>query len=137
MPIDFKPHGEFAAQLDGRVLVAHVRGTWNIEMHHASMLQSAALVSQLDADGEPWGTVVVVHDTLVSCLDVLEAGRDAVSARPSTSKLVALAWVMDPSIEGYSLLLPTYQDLYKGLLATEVFDDLDAARLWMGQVLDA
>lgn len=129
----FSPHGEQRTTRVGRVLVTHVAGHWNLEMQQHAMLQTQALVEELSREG-PWATVVVVEETLVTSMDVLEAGRNAVSQNPDL-KLVGLAWVIKPDVEGYSLLLPRYRAMYEGLIHTRVFDDYSAALLWAEKIV--
>ncbi len=129
----FSPHGEQRTTTVGQVLVTHVAGHWNLEMHQHSMQQTQALVDELSQRG-PWATVVVVEETLVTSLDVLEAGRNAVAQNPGL-KLVGLAWVIKPDVEGYSLLLPRYRAMYEGLIQTHVFDDYSAALNWAERVV--
>lgn len=130
----FKPHGHYRAEVQGRILYAHTSGHWNIEKHQEMSIESGLLAQSLDAGG-PWGSIVITHDTLVTSLDVLEAGRRAVADRVGISHLAAIAWVIRPDVEGYDLLLPRYQTLYEGLLPTAVFEDVDTARAWVEGVL--
>lgn len=130
----FKPHGHFRAEVRGRILIAHTSGHWNIEKHQEMSIQSAQLAQCLDAGG-PWASVVVTHDTLVTSLEVLDAGRKAVADRIGISQLAAVAWVIRADVEGYDLLSPRYEALYEGLLPTAVFEDVDTACQWVNGVL--
>jgi hypothetical protein len=116
--------------VEGQILVATVSGSWNIEMHHASREVARPLIERLNSVG-PWGVIVVIRETLVSSLEVLRAGRQAVAENPECSNMIALAWVIDPHVEGYGFLLNHYKQMYAGLLATDVFSDLEQARKWM------
>ena len=102
-------------------------------MHQHSMRETQALVATLSQRG-PWASVVVVEKTLVTSLDVLEAGRNAVAQNPGM-KLVGLAWVIKPDVEGYGLLLPRYRRMYEGLIQTQVFDDYSTALRWAQGVI--
>lgn len=126
----FHPHGDYDARIDGRILVATVSGSWNIEMHHEANRQCQPLVTQLEAEGI-WGCMVVVRDTLVSSLDVFEAGRQAVEANRGVSSLKALAWVIGPEVEGNPFLLPRIRMIYEGILDTDVFESEGAAKQWL------
>lgn len=129
----FSPHGEQRTAKVGQVLVTHVTGHWNLEMQQHSMRQTQALVDELNHKG-PWASVVVVEKTLVTSLDVLEAGRNAVAQNPSM-RIVGLAWVIKPDVEGYGLLLPRYRGMYEGLIRTQVFDDYSAALHWAEKIV--
>jgi len=126
----FQPHGEFKPTIHGQVLIAHCWGSWNIEMHQESARLSKPLVEELSARGS-WGCVTVVHESMVTSLEVLQAGRDAVASMPKDSGLVALAWVLTPDLEGYSFLYKRYESMYADLLETKTFDNLAAAQYWI------
>lgn len=130
----FRLHGEYKPHMDGQILIAHCWGSWNIEMHQESAKVSESMVEKLNAQG-PWGCITVVHDSLVTSLEVLQAGRDAVASLPQDSQLVALAWVLKPDLEGYSFLFKRYESMYADLLETRTFDDLPAAQYWIEKVV--
>lgn len=132
----FRPHGHSEAYVDGSVLIVTVSGSWNMEMHAANTKLTQPLVEQLEAQG-PWGTVVVVTDTLVSSIDVFEAGRRAVAESNALSGLVALAWAISPTVEGYGLMLPRYRQLYEGLLPSAILPTVEAAREWVEAAVQA
>ncbi|MDZ7920488.1 hypothetical protein [Rhodoferax sp.] len=130
----FPAHGEYKSTIDGQVLIAHCWGSWNIEMHQESARLSKPLVEELNAKG-PWGCITVVHESMVTSLEVLQAGRDAVASLPKDSALVALAWVLKPDLEGYSFLYKRYESMYTDLLETKTFDNLSAAQFWIEKVI--
>lgn len=130
----FRPHGRAEAYIQGRVLITHCWDHWNIEMHRENAARGAVLAHDLDVGGL-WGAVVVVHNSLVTSLEVLEAGRDAVARMPADKKLVALAWAISPDVEGYSFLLNRYKEMYLGLLNTRVFEDQASAVYWVERIV--
>ena len=130
----FSAHGEYKPTVDGQILIAHCWGSWNIEMHEESARLAKPLVEKLDAKG-PWGCITVVHESMVTSLEVLQAGRDAVASLPEGSALVALAWVLNPNLEGYSLLYRRYESMYADLLETKIFDNLASAQYWIEKVV--
>ena len=133
----FRPHGQYQAVVEGLFLIATVSGSWNIEMHQECGRQSQPLVEQLEATGKPWGSIVILTDTMVSSLDVIKAGRQVVAENKGRSRLLALAWVIAPDVEGYALLLPTYRAMYEGLLVSAVFPSVEPAKVWLAEVLRA
>jgi len=132
----FPPHGEFQPRVEGQVLIAHCWGSWNIEMHQESARQSKPLIDAINAKG-PWGVITVLHDSMVSSLEVFQAGRDAVASLPETYQLVALAWVLTPDLEGYSFLHKRYESMYADILETKTFETLAAAQYWIDKVIAA
>ena len=72
---------------------------------------------------------------MVTSLEVLQAGRDAVESLPEDSLLVALAWVLKADLEGYAFLYKRYESMYTGLLETKIFDNVPAAQHWIEKVI--
>jgi len=103
-------------------------------MHQESQRLAGPLVAQLAAKG-PWGCITVVHESMLTSLEVLEAGREAVAKLPEESRLVALAWVLTPELEGYAVLYRRYATMYEGLIETKVFDNLPGAQYWIEKVI--
>ena len=130
----FAPHGDYIPVVDGSVLIAHCWGSWNIEMHRKSSELAKPLVEKLIANG-PWGVVTVIHESMVTSLEVLQAGRDAVAELPEPYRPVALAWVMNPRIEGYGFLHTRYENMYAGLLETRTFDNVPHAQFWIEKLI--
>jgi hypothetical protein len=132
-PSSFPPQGDQNSRIEGRLLVTRVIGTWNLEQHRRSQQQIMPLVERLESSG-PWASLVIIEDTLVSSLDVLEAGRQAVAAGV-LAHLRALAWVIGPTVEGRAILLPRYRRIYDGLLPSAVFEATPEAAAWLQQQL--
>lgn len=132
----FKPHGEYTPVISGHVLIAHCRGSWNIEMHQQSGKLAQPLVEELSAKG-PWGCVTVIYESMLTSMEVLLAGRAAVESMPQSSQMVALAWVLTPDLEGYKLMYRRYETMYADLLETRIFDNLASAQEWIEQVIAA
>lgn len=116
------------------ILVTRVSGSWTLEMHQAAAAHNEQFSKQLNQRGD-WASLVIIEDTLVSCLEVLEAGRAAIPNNPHCSRLRALAWVINPSVEGYTLLLPKYRCMFEGILLSDVFDEAEAGLAWLNQIL--
>jgi len=51
---------------------------------------------------------------------------------------VALAWVASPDVEGMQLMINRFEELFiRRKTNFRLFDDLDAARAWVNECLDA
>lgn len=131
----FSPSGEQSSWIEGRILVSRVRGMWNIEQHRRANAEVAPLVAELEARGA-WASLVVMEDTLLTSLEVLEAGRAAV-ASGALVHLRALAWVIGEEIEGRSVLTPRYRHLYDGVLPSAVFETVEDGAAWLRAQLAA
>ncbi|MBC3881970.1 hypothetical protein H8K35_10225 [Undibacterium sp. LX40W] len=116
--------------ISGRVLVTRVSGSWTPEMHRAADEYNQDFVTRLNETGN-WASLVIIEDTLVSCLEVLQAGRESIPNNPNCTRLKALAWIIDESIEGYTILLPRYRSLFDGVLRSEVFNDIESGLNWL------
>lgn len=125
----FNPHGTVFHTIEGRCLVSRVNGSWNMEMHARANAAAAPLIADLMNTG-PWGSVVEIGETLVSGLEVLEFGRQYVMETKDAMRMISLAWVILPSVEGYKLLLGRYAALYEGVVPTAVFADMQSALDW-------
>ncbi|WMW80856.1 hypothetical protein RF679_00910 [Undibacterium cyanobacteriorum] len=123
-------------QIDDRILISYVRGSWTMAQFQANHEYSQSFVRQLNDTGD-WASLVVIEDTLVSCIDVLEAGRNAIPTNPDCSHLKALAWVIAPEIEGYVLLRARYRAIFEGILPNQIFSAIDEAKAWLQAQLSA
>ena len=130
----FKPTRGLTSEVVGQVMISHVNGRWDKQMHQEATELSNAQSVALDQRGR-WGSVVILEDSLVSSLEVLKAGRDTVKDLPPSSNLVALAWVIDPTLDGYSHMLPVYEAMFSGLLTTRVFPDFSDAKDWVEEII--
>ena len=127
----FPPKGDQSSWIQGRILITRVQGSWNLEQHRRASAQMAPLVGELESSG-PWASLVILTDTLLTSLEVLAAGREAV-ASGALMRLRALAWVIGEGVEGRAVLLPRYRRLYEGLLPTEVFVSEREGIAWLSQ----
>ena len=103
-------------------------------MHHESSRLSKPLVEELARSGS-WGCITVVHESMVTSLAVLGAGKEAAASLPEDSGLVALAWVLTPELEGNSFLYKRYESMYADLLRIKVFDYRPAAQYLIERII--
>ena len=131
----FKPSGSFDAYIEGSILITSITGSWNLEMHRKSTLQSAPFVMQLEQAGQPWAVIVQIYETLLSSPEVLMAGRRSVTEMIQHTNLTALAWVANEDVVGFPLLIPRYREVYTDVLDSEFFTDLAQAKAWINHKL--
>ena len=131
----FKPSGSFDAYIEGSILITSTKGSWNLEMHRESAVQSAPFVVQLEQAGKPWAVIVQIYETMLSSPEVLMAGRRSVTEMIQHTNLTALAWVASEAVVGYPLLVPRYKDIYTDILDSEFFTDLAQAKAWINHKL--
>jgi hypothetical protein len=129
-PPFFKPHGSAQVELSGAILTVHMRGDWNAEMRAQAGQAMMEHVPTLNAAG-PWGIINILHDTLVYSEDIYANTRQAYAARPPTSRLAAVAFVIGPQVEAASLMRPRFENLLDGIIAAHVFANHAEALQWM------
>lgn len=128
----FKPHGAVQIEVSESIVTAHMHGHWNIEMRNQAAQAMGAHVQALNAAG-PWGIINVLHDTLIYSEEIFSSTRQDYAARPATSGLVAVAFVIDPGVEGALLLRHRFETLLDGIITSAVFADETTARAWTQQ----
>jgi len=126
----FKPHGTAEVEVSDAILTVHMHSTWNIEMRDQTSGQMRGQVTALNAAG-PWGIINYLHDTLVYSEEVFAGSRQDYAARPPSSRMVAVAFVIEPGAEGDTLLKHRFETLLEGVITSQVFSDYATARQWM------
>jgi hypothetical protein len=132
----FRPHGSTQVEMTGSILTVHMRGHWNSEMREQTGQAMMRLVPTLNANG-PWGIINLLHDTVVYGEEIYTQTRLGYAARPATSCLKAVAFVIGDGVEGAALMRPRFESLLQGVVESRVFADLASARTWMEEQLQA
>lgn len=135
-PPVFRPHGAAQVERSGSILTVHMRGDWNAEMRSMVAQEMMEHVPALNSLG-PWGIINHLHDTLVYSKAVYAQTREDYAARPPQSLLRAVAFVIDPGVEGARLLKPRFENLLEGVIEARVFSESASAQQWMLQQLAA
>ena len=130
----FKPHGAVQIEVSESIVTAHMHGHWNIEMRNQAAQAMGAHVQSLNAAG-PWGIINVLHDTLIYSEEIFSTSRQDYAARPASSRLAAVAFVIDPQVEGAQLLRHRFDTLLDGVITSAVFADLLSAQSWVQQMI--
>jgi hypothetical protein len=128
-PSLFKPHGEVSFDMDGQILTVHMHGHWNLEMRDKAAEDLLTHIQALGSRG-PWAIINCLHDTVVYSEEIFAATRNDYAARPASSQLTAVAFVIAPEVEGAVLLTRRFEQLLNGIITSQVFADLDAAKTW-------
>jgi hypothetical protein len=126
----FRPHGAVQIEVSASIVTAHMHGHWNIEMRNQAAQAMGAHVQPLNAAG-PWGIINVLHDTLIYSEEIFATSRQDYAARPASSRLAAVAFVIDPQVEGAALLRHRFDTLLEGVITSAVFADLPSATKWV------
>lgn len=126
----FRPHGSAQVELAGAILTVHMRGDWNAEMRNHTAQAMMEHVPALNATG-PWAIIHYLHDTLVYSEEIYTSTRQAYAARPPSSELAAIAFVVGPEVEGATLMRPKLDTLLDGIVTSRVFTNPDEALAWL------
>lgn len=132
----FRPHGAVQIEVSESIVTAHLHGHWNIEMRNQAAQAMLAHVQTLNAAGA-WGIINVLHDTLIYSEEIFSTSRQDYAARPASSRLAAVAFVIGPQVEGAQLLRHRFDTLLDGVITSGVFADEATAREWMRQQIHA
>jgi hypothetical protein len=136
MATRFQQHGEFKAYIDGQVIVSEVVGPWNRELVLAWAAEMFEYGKKLSATG-PYVGIAVIHGSMLCPPDAFEALRRAISYGSRKLGCKGNILVADASVEGRTLLLPTYEKLYDDAIPHRIFYDFDKARAWAMELLAA
>jgi hypothetical protein len=132
----FRRHGHAVVELVDQIITVHMRGNWNLEMREHTALEMRATAKQLNTVG-PWGIINHLHDTLAYSDAFFTHSRADYAARPASSQLAAVAFVIDPDLVGAVLLTEKFEQLLNGVIASAVFSAHAAATNWMQLQLEA
>ena len=132
----FKPHGASQITVSGAVLTVHMYGHWNLEMRSQAAQEMLQHAHALNATG-PWGVINLLHDTVIYSEEVYVQTRQDYAYRTKDSRLRAVAFVIEPGLEGAALMRPRFETLLQGLVKASVFADLASAQAWMTDQLQA
>ena len=137
MKITFNSSGSIDAYIEDSILITAIMGSWTLEMHRESAIRARPFVEKLEMCGRPWGVIVQFVETMLTAPEVLLAGRKSVINMLPDTELVALAWVANRDIIGYPLLVPRYLEVYKDVLKSDFFSDIEKAKYWLNQEITA
>ena len=126
----FKPHGKYSARIiNDHILFCTISNPWNLEMLREMLHVSSPLVKELDRKGS-WICVVHIDNSLTTCVNVLEAIRNLISQKRGLDNMLAVAWAINPSVEGYCILRYKYEQVFEGLLPYTIVDTVEDAVRW-------
>jgi hypothetical protein len=130
----FQPHGEFHVYAEEHMLISKVKGPFNVEFTNTYCKAVAPIARTIAASG-PWGSIVEYR---VSALFPLESAgilREQAEIGATRMQMIAVCWVIAPTVEGYGLINRQAGDIYAGLCTFEIFERDSDARAWLSQQL--
>lgn len=130
----FVPHGQFDAYVDGRLVISRVTGPWNKELVDAWALALHPLAKAVCADGPHVG-IAIIQESMLCSPDALEVLRRVVLYSVQHLDNIAHVIVADASVEGRTLLAPTFASIYAGVVSHRLFETLPEAKEWANALL--
>jgi hypothetical protein len=125
----FRPHGDYAAWVEGRLVISEVTGPWNVELVRLWAAELHAKTAPLAATG-PHAGIAIIHGSMLCPPDALELMAKAVRYPERHLRCVAHVVVADASVEGRELMRASYARMYPGAMPHRLFDDVAEARTW-------
>jgi hypothetical protein len=130
----FRPHGHASFGIRGRIVAIHVRGPWNAELVlqvHAEMHAALEGIREKKA----WAVMVIVQGSALFGPDAVEAIRETARSETASMGRVATAWVLDPEVEGATLMPHVIRSLYGDSDRIRLFEALAPAEAWLEERL--
>lgn len=133
----FKPHGDYAASLEGSVIHSEIAGPINAEMVQLYRAAVRPLWLQAAAMGR-FGTLAVFRDNMLMTMDAITefaaATQQLATAFPN---YVGIAQVAAAHVVGRDQMAYLYRHRVYGPLGLryEIFETVDAARSWINDVI--
>ncbi|MCO4205074.1 hypothetical protein [Aeromonas taiwanensis] len=131
-PKRFRPHGLVEYVVLDNILVCEAIGPFNLELIGSAVSVESPLIDTLVKQGK-WGDVVVFKQSAMASLEVLSSLTGYLRSLSTSMKMPsATALVISPKIEGSRIMTPHYRKCYADAgVEVAVFDDVDAALVWM------
>ncbi len=129
MNTTFRAHGKFTFRVDGQVIVSDVTGPWNKELVEAWGQEVYPTAKGLAAIG-PNAGIAIVHESMLCPPDALASLKLLVQYSATKLNCVSHCIVATRDTAGRDLLQATFARIYEGIVAYQLFDNLDEAMAW-------
>ena len=136
MATGFLAHGDFTAQVEGRLIISEVNGPWNLELV-VSWCDALYPVARALSAGGPHVGIAVIHHSLMCPPDAFAYLRRAITYSARHLGCIGNCIVHAPEVDGASLMEAMYMPVYQNLTPHLFCDSLDQARSWGLQLLAA
>lgn len=132
----FPPKGNLSLRTEGQILFVDVKGCWNVEMHLEFEREIPPHVYKLNSQG-PWASLTVFQDNIIFEPGVYERSRQFFANRPANLQIRAAAYVIDPGIEGYGLMLPRIRSIFRDVVPFNVLGTVAEGKNWLCECIAA
>lgn len=132
----FRPHGQVDIWAEGSIVRLEARGPFNREGVQAMGLAMRDLFASVPVGGR-FGDILVMHESLMASPDALATFEDFLQAMSKARTApVAVAYVAAPGVEGRSLMLPIFAEIYaRHGRRFAAFEHLAEAQAWVREQL--
>lgn len=132
MPTLFRPHGSSRIDVQGRKIIRHMEGPWNLEFVHMAHhdLQTLANFDY----STPWVTMLIVQKSALCSPDALRQIASHLQLDFNRQRL-GTAWVYPPGTEGAAIMQKMLTPLYKESGPVAFFSCIDEADSWLNTLL--
>ncbi len=133
MPTSFRPHGSIRIEVQGRKIIRHMEGPWNLEFVHVAH-QDLLTLANFDYH-LPWVTMLIVRNSALCSQEALQQIGNHLLLEFNRTRL-GTAWVYPPGTEGAAIMQKMLTPLYKNSGPVAFFSEVEAADLWLNKLLD-
>ncbi len=133
----FKAHGRVQLWREDDVLVYEAQGPFNRELFDAlAAAQGEFLRDQVFP--ARWASIAVILHSGLTSIEAMDRYRELMQMpRPPQYSPVATAFVVDPHVEGGSLMLPRVAAIYAAIdRPFRGFERIEEARAWVRDMID-
>lgn len=133
----FKPQAKLDVTADGHILRLEAMGPFNRALVIHLFLTGRNLLVDTVAKGIPYAVVIKFHGSLMMSPDSIKQLVELLddSERRGGGPPLATAYVVQPEIEGLTLMLPILADVYRKTRAFEAFSSQADADEWVHSIL--
>ncbi len=130
MRTGFSAHGRIDVSHIGQVFVAEVEGPWNEELTKSWIAQLLPLLTELSHAG-PIAGITVFRRSMLFTPESLQLMKRAAASGAREFPIVAVAHVIDQTVEGADLMAPVLAEYDRQLWPVQRFAHFAQALRWI------
>lgn len=130
----FPPHGELAFYRDGRILVANVRGPWNLELVYRWANEIRPHARELALTGV-WACICIIEVSILSTPEAMQVLQKVVEGGVKNFQFGGQAIVATNTVSGRGFVEDSFRHMYQGLCPFEFFEDYQRAKCWLAKLV--
>ena len=133
----FAPHGVVDISMEGDVLRYECTGPFNRELLDAMAVAQMAFLTNLKHPGR-WASMAICLESVMSSPDGISRYAELMQTKlPPELTAVATAFVIEPGVEGGSIMRPHFTKIYAQIgRPFKIFSNLNEASQWAQAMVD-